>query len=41
MNKYIYRPKEQRRKTGNSPDEYEIFYLRKAIFYISNVNMDL
>lgn len=41
MNEYIYRPKEKKRKTENSPNEYENLYLRKAVSHNSRVNMDL
>lgn len=41
MNEYIYRPKEKKRKTENSPNEYENLYLRKAVSHNSRVNMNL
>lgn len=31
MNEYIYKPNEQKRKTRDNPNEYEILYVRKAL----------
>ena len=31
MNEYIYKQNEQKRKTRDNPNEYEILYVRKAL----------
>lgn len=36
MNEYIYKPNEQKRKTRDNPNEYEILYVRNALCQMAN-----